>query len=123
MVRHLHARFLRGRERISQRRDVLEGHFGKEFPRPRGQPAAGSTPGFYGVRRRHGFHGWKSHFSAYSPTRLRGIRVIQYPPESGDLEFDCWLDTFGGKLGEPGVIRELVIACASRKKLRSKHGS
>jgi hypothetical protein len=51
-------------------------------------------------------------FSAYSPMRLCGIRVIQYPPESPDLEFDYWLDTFGGRPGEPGVIRELVIACA-----------
>ena len=51
-------------------------------------------------------------FSAFSPTRLCGIRVIQYPPESPSLEFDSWLETFGGELGRPGVIRELVIACA-----------
>jgi len=51
-------------------------------------------------------------FSAYSPTRRCGIRVIQYPPTSNQLEFDYWLDTFGGELGEPETIRELVIACA-----------
>ncbi len=49
-------------------------------------------------------------FSAYSPVTGRGIRVIQHPPASSELEFDYWLDTFGGKLGEPGVIRELVIS-------------
>ena len=55
-------------------------------------------------------------FSAYSPVTGCGIRVIQYPPASREVEFDYWLDTFGGKLGEPGVIRELVISCASRKR-------
>jgi hypothetical protein len=51
-------------------------------------------------------------FSAYSASRHLGVRIIQYPPTSNHLEFDYWLDTFGGELGEQGVIRELVIACA-----------
>jgi len=51
-------------------------------------------------------------FSACSMSHHLGVRVIQYPPTSNHLEFDHWLDTFGGELGEQGVIRELVIACA-----------
>jgi hypothetical protein len=51
-------------------------------------------------------------FSTYSPERRYGIRVIQYPPESDRLEFDWWLDTFGGSATDPRAIRELVIACA-----------
>ena len=54
-------------------------------------------------------------FSAYSPERRCGIRVIQYPPESDHLEFDWWLDTFGGPVTDPQAIRELVIACALSK--------
>jgi hypothetical protein len=51
-------------------------------------------------------------FSAYSPEKRYGIRVIQYPPEADRLEFDWWLDTFGGPPTDPQAIRELVIACA-----------
>lgn len=51
-------------------------------------------------------------FSAYSPQTRYGIRIIQYPPESDRLEFDWWLDTFGGPATDPRAIRELVIACA-----------
>jgi hypothetical protein len=51
-------------------------------------------------------------FSVYSPENRYGIRVIQYPPESDRLEFDWWLDTFGGPRTDPKAIRELVIACA-----------
>lgn len=51
-------------------------------------------------------------FSAYNPETRYGVRVIQYPPESDHLEFDWWLDTFGGPATDPRAIRELVIACA-----------
>lgn len=51
-------------------------------------------------------------FSAWSPRERKGIRVIQYAPTSGGLEFDHWLDTFGGRLGDPDTVRTLTIACA-----------
>ena len=51
-------------------------------------------------------------FSAYSPTLRKGIRVVQYPPESADVEFDYWLDTFGGDITDPQSVHELVITCA-----------
>lgn len=60
-------------------------------------------------------------FSAYSPVTGCGIRVIQYPTTSSAVEFGYWLDTFGGKLGEPGVIRELVISCTCRKRPPGGH--
>jgi hypothetical protein len=50
-------------------------------------------------------------FSAVSIPRGLGVRVIQYEPESEEMELDCWVDTFGGD-GEPGAVRELVISCA-----------
>jgi hypothetical protein len=67
------------------------------------------------------FSGWQEHpefmdgnpmFSAWSPQERKGIRVIQYAPTSEDLEFDFWLDTFGGAPGDPDSIQTLVIACA-----------
>jgi len=51
-------------------------------------------------------------FSAYSPITQKGIRIIQHPPSSPNLEFEHWLDTFGGPLTDSEAIRELVIACA-----------
>lgn len=51
-------------------------------------------------------------FSAFNPETRCGIRIIQYPPESDRVEFDWWLDTFGGPATDPHAIRELVIACA-----------
>ena len=51
-------------------------------------------------------------FSAVSENQKKGIRIIQYEPTSGGMEFDCWLDTFGGPPTDPKAIRELVIACA-----------
>jgi hypothetical protein len=51
-------------------------------------------------------------FSAYSLEKRYGIRIIQYPPESDRLEFDWWLDTFGGSATDPQAIGELVVACA-----------
>jgi hypothetical protein len=65
---------------------------------------------------------WRTHdvfmdgnpiFSAYSPQVQKGIRVIQHPPHTFDeIEFDMWLDTFGGPSSDPNAIRELVICCA-----------
>lgn len=51
-------------------------------------------------------------FSAVSETQHKGVRVIQYEPAADALEFDFWLDSFGGEPTAPGAIRELVIACA-----------
>ena len=51
-------------------------------------------------------------FSAYTPQHGKGIRIIQYPPTSGELEWDFWYDTFGGSMSDPNSIEELVIACA-----------
>ncbi len=112
MVRHLHARFL---EDASEYRSVVtfwRTLWEKVSPTTRTARGWQHPWLFTGSDEDTVFMDGNPIFSAYSPTRLRGIRVIQYPPESGDLEFDCWLDTFGGKLEEPGVIRELVIACA-----------
>ncbi|MCI0460548.1 MAG: hypothetical protein L0Z62_26640 [Gemmataceae bacterium] len=51
-------------------------------------------------------------FSAFSEQVRRGIRIIQYPPTTDQVEFDWWLDSFGGTMTDPESIRELVIACA-----------
>ena len=52
-------------------------------------------------------------FSAYSPKLRKGIRVVQYRPESNDnVEFDSWLDAYGGDITDPQSIHELVITCA-----------
>jgi hypothetical protein len=59
-------------------------------------------------------------FSAYSPIRHEGIRIIQYIPSSNKLEFDCWLDNFGGDETDPASIRELVIACALSEESSNK---
>lgn len=64
---------------------------------------------------------WESHevfrdgnpiFSAYSQREQKAIRVIQHPPTRSDVEFEFWLDTFGGPPSDPRAIRELVISCA-----------
>ena len=51
-------------------------------------------------------------FSAVSRTLARGIRIIQHEPTSGDLEIQAWPNRFGGNVGDPESIHELVIACA-----------
>ncbi|GAC1475312.1 MAG: hypothetical protein NVSMB9_27530 [Isosphaeraceae bacterium] len=51
-------------------------------------------------------------FSAYSPLSRRGIRIIQHPPTSDQVEFAFWLDTYGGSVTDPESIQELVISCA-----------
>ena len=51
-------------------------------------------------------------FSAWSPVRRVGVRVIQYEGAAAELdgaEFESWLDTFDPE-GEN--VRELVISCA-----------
>jgi hypothetical protein len=50
-------------------------------------------------------------FSASSPVLRRGIRIIQQEPVQTGLDFQVWLDTFGGALTEPDCVHELVIAC------------
>lgn len=51
-------------------------------------------------------------FTAWSPSLMRGIRIIQHPPESDGPELAFWTDTFGGPLGDPNSIDEFVMACA-----------
>jgi len=67
------------------------------------------------------FSGWREHaefmdgdpiFSAWTPRERKGIRIIQYAAASEDLEFDSWLDMFGGRLGDRESVQTLVIACA-----------
>ena len=78
-------------------------------------------------RERHGwqqpwlFMGWEQHdefmdgnpiFSAWTPHERKGIRIMQYAPTSSDLEFDYWLDSFGGPPSDPDSVQDLAIACA-----------
>jgi hypothetical protein len=51
-------------------------------------------------------------FTAVSPILRRGIRVIQHEPTESDLEFQAWLDFFGGDSPDPDRIEELVMSCA-----------
>jgi hypothetical protein len=48
-------------------------------------------------------------FSAISPRRRLGIRVIQLDPLDNPREIDAWTDTFAK--GLPEAVRELVISC------------
>lgn len=48
-------------------------------------------------------------FSAVSPPRQLGVRVIQLEPEDDPADFTVWTDTFAG--GSPEAVRELVISC------------
>jgi hypothetical protein len=48
-------------------------------------------------------------FSAVSPARKLGVRVIQHAPTQDQGELEYWIDTFEG---EEGPIRELVLSCA-----------
>jgi hypothetical protein len=50
-------------------------------------------------------------FSAISPAMRRGIRIVQQEPIDSGLDFQVWLDTFGGSPTDPESINELVIAC------------
>ncbi len=51
-------------------------------------------------------------FSAVSPARKRGIRIIQFEPTSPRAEIVAYADTFGGPFYDPSAISELVISCA-----------
>jgi hypothetical protein len=48
-------------------------------------------------------------FSAVSPLRRLGVRVIQVEPSDNPRELHVWADTFAK--GEPEAIKELVITC------------
>ncbi len=48
-------------------------------------------------------------FSAVSPARKLGVRVIQHEPTEDRGELEYWIDSFEG---EKGAIRELVLSCA-----------
>lgn len=48
-------------------------------------------------------------FSAVSPARHLGVRIIQADPEIYPTHFNTWTDTFAE--GEPEAIKELVIHC------------
>ena len=49
-------------------------------------------------------------FSAVSPALKRGILVVQQEPLDPGLDFQYWLDTFGGP-PEAEAVDELVISC------------
>ena len=51
-------------------------------------------------------------FSAVSPAKRRGIRVIQHEPTSVKVEIQAWPDFVGGNFSDPEAIQELVISCA-----------
>jgi hypothetical protein len=59
-------------------------------------------------------------FSAYSAQEQKAIRVIQHPPTSPDIEFEMWLDTFGGPSSDADAIQELVISCALSEEVREQ---
>jgi hypothetical protein len=48
-------------------------------------------------------------FSAISPSRRLGVRVIQVEPGDDPNELNAWTDVFGE--GEPDAINELVVHC------------
>ncbi len=48
-------------------------------------------------------------FSAWSPDRKLGIRVIQSDPSAGASDFESWMDEFAS---DDGPIKELVISCS-----------
>ena len=48
-------------------------------------------------------------FSAVSPSRRLGVRVIQMEPADDPCEWSAWTDTFAK--GDPEEIKELVIDC------------
>ena len=50
-------------------------------------------------------------FSAYTPALNRGVRVVQQEPLDERLDIQAYLDFFGGNLGDPDSVSELVIAC------------
>jgi len=50
-------------------------------------------------------------FSARSLVLRRGVRVVQLEPLGPNLDFQAWLDNFGGDVTNPRSIQELVIAC------------
>jgi hypothetical protein len=50
-------------------------------------------------------------FSAWSPSRKLGVRVIQNEPQDEELELNCWLDLLGDEWSG-GKVRTLVISCA-----------
>ncbi|HWE38783.1 MAG TPA: hypothetical protein VG406_19700 [Isosphaeraceae bacterium] len=51
-------------------------------------------------------------FSAFSPSKRRGVRIIQHAPTSQNVEIQAWPDFVGGDFYDPDVIQELVISCA-----------
>jgi hypothetical protein len=50
-------------------------------------------------------------FSAISLGLRRAIRIIQQEPVQPGLDFQVWLDSFGGPPTDPESISELVVAC------------
>jgi hypothetical protein len=51
-------------------------------------------------------------FSAVSFSLRRGIRIIQHEPTEPAIQFQAWMDTFGGNRDNAEHIEELVISCA-----------
>src|SRR5262245_40658580 len=52
-------------------------------------------------------------FSAWSPSRKLGVRVIQNEPQARVVELDFWPDVVGDQWS--GEVRTLVISCALSK--------
>jgi hypothetical protein len=52
-------------------------------------------------------------FSAWCPSRKRGVRVIQNEPQEQELELDFWSDIVGDEWS--GEVQTLVISCALSK--------
>ncbi|REJ98519.1 MAG: hypothetical protein DWQ35_00515 [Planctomycetota bacterium] len=50
-------------------------------------------------------------YSLISTSTGKGVRVIQLPPESSDVQITAFRKTFGGKRGESDTVEELVIHC------------
>ena len=48
-------------------------------------------------------------FSAYSPSRRRGVRIIQLEPAGDARELTFWVDDFAR--GDPEQVKELVVSC------------
>jgi hypothetical protein len=63
-------------------------------------------------------------FTAWGPSRNRGLQIIQISPNSGaTCDLNWWVDWFGGDASDPEAVRKLVIVCvltvANQRRIRS----
>ncbi len=112
MVQHLLANFLDDPEHYAKAVEHWERLWGRIDSQLRAS-CGWRQPWFHADWKKGGaFMDGNPIFTAFTPGDQYAIRIIQYPPTSTNLEFDYWLDTFGGAATDPEAIRELVIACA-----------